>query len=80
MSKRQVHYAEKLEKKPFFLKHCAAMDIRISKVCGIREKSAFHFPKQLKDGNLTCITILLGGFRLHIDETNSLLKGFSYRT
>lgn len=46
----------------------------------VLEKSAFHFPKQLKDRNLTCIAILLGGFRLHIDETNSFLKWFSYRT
>lgn len=80
MSKRQVHYAGKLDRKPLFLKLCAVKDIRVSKVCGIKEKSAFHFPKQLKYENLTCITILLGGFRLHIDETNSFLKCFSYRT
>lgn len=80
MSKRQVHYAKKLDRKPFFLKLCAVKDVTVSKVCGIKEKSAFHFPKQLKDVNLTCITILLGGFRLHIDETNSFLKCFSYRT
>lgn len=75
-----MHYAEKLDRKPFFLKLCAVKDITVTKVCGIKEKSAFHFPKQLKDGNLTCITILLGGFKLHIDETNSFLNCFSYRT
>lgn len=58
MSKKEVHYAEKLDRKPFFLKLCAVKDIGISKVCGIKEKSAFHFPKQLKDVNLTCISIL----------------------
>lgn len=80
MSKRQVQYAGKLDRKPFFLMLCVVKRIRVSKVCGIKEKNAFHFPKQLKDGNLTCITILLGGFRLHNDETNSFLKCFSYRT
>lgn len=80
MFKRQVHCAEKLDRKPLLLKLCAVRDIRVSKVCGIKEKSAFHFPKQLRDRNLSCITILLGGFRLHIDGKNSFLKFFSYRT
>lgn len=75
-----MHYAKKLDRKPFFLKLCAVKDVTVSKVCGIKEKSAFHFPKQFKDVNLTCITVLSGGFRLHIDETNSFLKCFSYRT
>lgn len=80
MSQRQVHYAEKLDRKPLFLKLCAVKGIRVSKVCGTKEKSAFHFPKQLRDRNLTCITISLGGFRLHINGTNIFLKCFSYRT
>lgn len=55
-SKGRVHYVAKLDRKNLFLKLGAVKDITGRKICSIKEQSAFHFPKQLKDRYLTCIT------------------------
>lgn len=44
-SKRQS--VEKINRKTFFLTLSAVKNNIVSKICIIKEKSAFHFPKQL---------------------------------